>query len=246
MELMKLEKVEAVQVGPVLASAVQKRDTLIANSSAVTIVSNDDQQEAAVDHMRRIKAMLNNTEDARKTVKAPVLNLGKRIDDIAKTFCERLTGELDRLTKLVGGYQEKQRKLIAQQEAARAAEVARLAHEEDEARKRLAKAEKAAARPSAGLSEVEAAAVAEHDLFEAARQTAVVAAAPPAEVTRTSGMVQRTVVEFEITDHAKLYALRPHWFELVPKRAVIRAEITKDTRLDGLRVWEETKVGVRE
>ena len=117
---------------------------------------------------------------------------------------------------------------------------------EEEARKELARAEKAAARPKAGLTEVMQVETATTNFQQVqdARQT--IAYLPVAEVNRTAGMVKRTVLEFEITDKAALYKVKPDWFDLVPKRSIIRAEITSHTNLPGIRVWQETKIGVRE
>lgn len=60
----------------------------------------------------------------------------------------------------------------------------------------------------------------------------------PARMTRAAGMRIRTVVKFEITDRIALQKARPEFFDLVEKKSVINAAITKDTVLPGLRVWE--------
>lgn len=60
----------------------------------------------------------------------------------------------------------------------------------------------------------------------------------PARMTRAAGMRIRTLVKFEITDRIALQRARPEFFDLVEKKSVINAAITKDTVLPGLRVWE--------
>jgi hypothetical protein len=50
---------------------------------------------------------------------------------------------------------------------------------------------------------------------------------------------------FEITDAAALYAVRPEFFTLEPRRSAIKSAINKDTKLTGLRVWEQVNTNVR-
>jgi hypothetical protein len=244
MELIVLDKVD--QVGVTLRpDAEEKRDKLIAAAAAITVVETAEQQEEAVACLGRIKTMLNAVEAARKVVKGPVIGLGKKIDDIAKRYCEPATDAFDRVQDLLDDYQRKEQERVAGLERQRQAEIERLRLVEEQARKDLAKAEKAAAKPKAGLNEAEQAALAEDDLFKATRATAVAASTPPATVAKTPGMAQRPTVEFEVTDKEALFKERPHWFDLIPKRSIIRAEITKETKLPGIRVWEETKLVVR-
>ncbi len=244
MELIKLGRVDDVSVS-LIPTVEARRDALLVKSEAVKAVDTPEQQDQAMEFARRIKRALNDVEAARKEVKRPVLDLEERIDGLAKDFVKSMREELDRLMLLVSGFQARERIRVQAEEARRQAEVRRLREEEEEARQRMASAEVALAKPRAGLGELAAAEQAEAAVFDAAGRTAVAAAAPPAVVERTSGMVQKKVLTFEVTDAAALYAARPDFFELVQRRSIIRASVTKETVLPGLRVWEEEKVEVR-
>ena len=244
MELIKLERVNGVSVA-LVPTAEARRDALLAQSAGVTAVESKPQQDAAMEFARRIKRALKDVEAARKDVKRPVLDLEDRIDGLAKAFVASMQAELDRLMRLVAAFQAQEDERVRQEEQRRQAEVRRLRAEEDEARRRMAEAEAALAKPRAGLGELSAAEQAQAAVFEVMGKAAVAQAQPPAAVERSSGMVKRKVVDFDIVDAVALYAVKPHWFELVPKRSVIRAEITKETNLPGLNVWEEDKVEVR-
>jgi len=70
-------------------------------------------------------------------------------------------------------------------------------------------------------------------------------AAAPAFIPKVSGKVVKKEVMFEITDAEALYAARPEFFTLEPRRSAIKASINKDTRLPGLKCWEAVSTSVR-
>ena len=241
------------------AGATRKQTELLELGAGITDVTNGDGQTLAVLAMQEIKAWLKKVEAARKTVKEPVLDVGKRIDAIAARHCEPLEFEFQRLSKLVSFFQEDERKRVAEAEAARQAEIRRLAQIEadkiaEENRRIEAQrlAELKLQKDSAKKRELEAAIKAEAEAnkakAEAAAATVAVEAAiraPLPEAQRESGMVVKKVVKWEITNAAKLYAQFPAWFDLVPRKAVINASVSKDTAIEGLKVWEETQTTVR-
>ena len=79
---------------------------------------------------------------------------------------------------------------------------------------------------------------AENRVETAIQELKVVQTTAPTAMTRAAGMRVRKVVKFEITNPAALYAVRPEWFNLVPKTQMINQSITKDTVLPGLRCFE--------
>ena len=144
---------------PTTATATEqarvKRDELLAISANVTRVDSLVSAEDAANALRRLKDFTRSIETARADVKAPVLELGKRIDTLAKELTAQLESEADRLGKIIGAWQAEQRRIAdeirkkAEAEEARlweeakakeAAERARLAAEEAE-RQRKAKEE---------------------------------------------------------------------------------------------------------
>ncbi len=105
--------------------------------------------------LRELKEFTKTIEAARSEVKAPVLDLGKRIDALAKELTQTLEGESDRLGRLIGSWQAEQnriaeetrkraeaeeRRIWEEAKAKEKAEVDRLAAIETE-RQRVAKAE---------------------------------------------------------------------------------------------------------
>jgi len=84
-----------------------KRNAL-AVAAPITKVENAKEQLTAVDALKQLKAVRNGMELSRKAVKAPVIDLGRKIDDIAYNFLADVTRAENRLQGLVNHYQRKQ------------------------------------------------------------------------------------------------------------------------------------------
>ena len=175
----------------------------------------------------------------RKAVKQPAITFGKRTDEIAEAYCLPIIEEQARLNKLVTQFQ------IAEQERVDK-ENQRIENEQMERERESQKVNRRTGtacrfEPAIGKKQIAAeAAVQETQTALKQVQTYV----PPA-ASRAAGLISKTEVMFEITDAAALYAARPEFFTLEPRRSVIKSAITKDTKLTGLRVWEEKKTAVR-
>jgi hypothetical protein len=74
----------------------------------IRVVTTPDEQTKAVAALREVKAVLNGMESTRKAVKRPVLDLGKRIDDLAHGFTQELEKQYGRLSGMINHYQRKQ------------------------------------------------------------------------------------------------------------------------------------------
>ncbi|MFM8357981.1 MAG: hypothetical protein ACKOET_05445, partial [Verrucomicrobiota bacterium] len=71
-------------------------------------------------------------------------------------------------------------------------------------------------------------------------------AAAPVPVAKPKGLSVTPTLRFEVTDVLVLFTARPELVDLVPKTAAINAALRGgDREIPGLRVWEETRVGVR-
>ena len=223
------------------------RQDVLKASATITTVTNPQQLESAVARLRDIKRLLAEIETTRKAVKQPALNFGKKTDQIAEQFCipleaeaERLNGNTKKGTKgLIGGFIEQDAKRV-QKEQEKLAEEKRLL--DQQAADALAEQERVAnlSKPS---PKKEIAAEVKVQETQAAVVQAQTIVAPTA--ARASGIVVKKEVMFEITEAAALYAVRPEFFTLEPRRSVIKAAITKDTKLPGLKVWEEVNTRVR-
>ena len=221
------------------SSAETIRKNLLEQSQAIVSVQSPSELELAVAVMRENKRMLQEVETTRKAVKLPAQQFGKRTDEIAESFCQPINDEQSRINNLVTQFQRDEAERVR-------LENERLENErlqrEKEAADALAEQERVAnlKKPSAKAEIAAETKVVETQV--ALKQSQTVAA--PA-VARASGLVIKKEVKHEVTDAAALYAVRPEWFNLVPKTAIIKASITKDSKFPGLRVWEETNTNVR-
>ncbi len=102
--------------------AVKLRDVLLLSAETIQNVTSPKSQEIAVEVLSKIKGTLAVVEETRTKIKAPVLKLGKAIDDAAKTFVKKLTEEELRLGSLVLNFQriELQKQRAAEEAQAKA------------------------------------------------------------------------------------------------------------------------------
>jgi DNA polymerase III gamma/tau subunit len=149
------------------------RDERVALAKTIEQVTSVDELNAAVDCLRRLRALAKETEESRVAVKAPVLEMGKRIDSIAKDFVATITPEADRISRLVTAYQIEQDRIAREAEAQRqkaireAQEAERRAREEAERERQRIEREAAEAKAKA-QREAEAEKAKANNLFEGA------------------------------------------------------------------------------
>lgn len=225
-----------IEIAP---EARELRDSLLAEIKGVASVADAFDADCAADVLKRAKELTRSIEASRTSVKAPVLELGRKIDALAKEITTELDAESARVSKVLGAYQ------LAEKQKAEAAE--RLAR--DEARRLQAEAEqKAREAAKAAASDDEALAVASEIMDTAAakiaetKQAIVSTVAPKAANTGV-----REDVVYEVTDIAALYAARPELVTLEPNGAAIRAicKANPKLQLPGLRHWTEAKTFIR-
>lgn len=257
--------------------AVALRDAILERSALVGAVRNAIHNEAAIAAMKEIRGMLNRVEDARKTVKEPVLDLCRRIDATAKKFAEELKAEEVRIAKAAADWQTEQLERVREQERRRQAELARIEAERQAELARIrAEAERAAQEAAAQAAAKAAAAksAAEREAIEARAKAEAMRIALEAEKqalrqgelrnqeieslptvqapTRTEGQTVRAVWLFEVTDIWLLARTNPGLVRIEPCRQEINEVIGRlaeagagEPKVAGLRIWKETKVGVR-
>ncbi len=254
------------------ASAYTRRAEIIeaANFCPPAVVDADTQTEVT-NVLRDIARLLKETEDGRKLVKAPVLDLGKRIDAAAAEFVQTLEAQKARLNGMLVAYETEQRRIAMEAERVRQAEIARQQKEAREAQEKIEReareaeqARLAAERAAREATNAEARAKAQEEARRAmeAQQQAAAAKAQQEEaarlqqaellrqsaavVTRAAGASVQTPWTFEVTDIKALYAACPDLVELSVKRSDVLALIRSGTReILGLRIFQETKVNIR-
>ena len=254
------------------ASAYTRRAEIIeAANFCPPAVTDADTQAEVTNVLRDIARLLKETEDGRKQVKQPVLDLGRRIDAAAAEFVATLEAQKTRLNGLLVTYETEQRKIAMEAERVRQAEIARQQKEAREAQEKIdreardaeqarLKAERAAreatnaeARAKAqeearkAMEAQQQAAAAKAQQEEAVRlQQAELLRAPAPVVTRAAGASVQTPWTFEVVNIRELYAANPDLVELSVKRSDVLALIRTGTReIPGLRIYQETKVNIR-
>lgn len=242
-------------------AATAARDELIAAASVVTRVASNEESALAQREIRNLAGLRIAVENARKKVKAPVIELGKKIDAAAADFIAGAVAEEKRLTLMVGKHAEEvaQARREAEREERRKAEEARRAaeeaerakREEEEARRKAEEAvsirEKLSAKAAARQAEAERQRAEEERL--AALNERRDASANVISTRVNDGV--RFADDFEVVDIAALYAARPDLVSLSAKTSEVKRVIKEmrdageDPELPGLRIFRKPVVSTR-
>ena len=207
----------------VSADAEQYKLELLASLSSIGVIDSAESLERAAELLKRGREIVKKVEAARKTVKAPVLDVSRRIDDAAKTYTAEIVAACTRLSSDIAAYETLRRKEREEAEAKlRAEQAAIVARAEADQVYATTDAEKEAVLEKAAVA------------IDQARAAAL--AEMPA---RPKGLQVRKVLKFEIVDAAALHAARPDLFS--PDETKIRAALKLTRDIAGLRVWEEQK-----
>lgn len=238
----------AVSVDP---AAIERRDALIAESKTIRAIESDFGFELAASTLQDLKGLTKAAEDSREQIKRPVITLGRAIDAEAKTFVAPIDPEISRISLLVAGYTEEQRRIAAEAEKKRLAEIQRIEQERiaaEAAAKAQADAELAKAKTpeDADAVVVRQEAAQETIARAAAERSAEVIFAPQPVVPKVKGVTVAPVWRFEVLDVSALHQARPELVELSPRASAINSAIRDGAReIPGLRIWQESRVGVR-
>ena len=250
--------------------AEKQKATIIQAARAVVAVTDTDSCDIAQSRLRSLASVRTAVESSRKQVKAPVIDLGKRIDGIAADFVADVVAEESRLSERERQRVERERheaEMAAQREAARIererqaaeraaheAEIARLkaeaAQSEEGQRaareaqeKALAAQREAEARAESARRQAEADAAAAREREEAARiaAAAVITAPAPAGV--------KEEIDYEVEDILAFVGKFPQLCRIEPKRAEVLAALKKSferngklPEVAGLRVFQNLKI----
>lgn len=252
----------------ITAGAQELKKRAIALAQPITKVETESEQSLAVNALKELKAIRSGMEATRKSVKAPVLELGKRIDSIAAEFLSETDREEMRLQGLINHFQRKQLELKRQEEERIRREQAEAARLEEDARRKREEAERA---NDPKLKE-EA-----YKLEQKALDKSMATELAPLAVvaTKPKGLVVKSKLNFEITNAIIFCQAYPQFFTwhadtetLKLKRREISEELNREDRKGlfhrsrfpdelpdktspelvkppGMRVFEETKSHVR-
>jgi dTMP kinase len=119
-----------IQITP---EAEKQKTTIINAARAVVAVTDADSCDIAQSRLRSLASVRTAVESSRKLVKAPVIDLGKRIDGIAADFVAEVIAEEARLSGLVTEYAREQQRIKREAELAAEQERQRVERERHEA-----------------------------------------------------------------------------------------------------------------
>lgn len=215
-------------------SAFNAREVALSAASQVKEITSVTDLDDAARALTNIKRLTKSIEDSRKEVKAPVLEVGRSIDAVAKDYLSPLEAEAKRLSVMVGSYQEAERRKadrIRQEEARRQAEAI------EEMQREQQKAIISGNEEEADQARAKAA-----DTIAESQLKVIAAEGPKAE-----GISTRTNWKFEVVDIESLHAARPDLTIVEPNNAAIRAIIkaSNGKAIAGLRIWSEAAAVVR-
>ena len=238
---------------------IEQKEQLLKYSAMVVEVHDSISSDVAGGQIKKLAAMRILVEKSRNEVKKPVLAVGKRIDDLAKDFQTALTEEENRLKRLQGDYAAaviaERNRVLRELEAARQAEVKRLAAEQAEAEKieaaRIAAEQKAWEADSpedeaAADKAIEDAKAAELKRLEEAAKAQAAVVVPTFVPEAVKGV--KMICDFELLDIDRLYRVDASLVKMEPKRAEILAAIARLTvgetlpEIPGLRVFLKPQV----
>lgn len=242
------------------ADAEAQREALVKEAAGIDSIADEITMEIATDVMRKLKGCLSSVESSRTGVKAPVIDWGRKIDQMAKAFVLPVETQATRLKRLMDGYAAEQRRLADEAERKRQAELKRIEEERRAAEQAEAKRQEEARRAEEAARRAEEAkhvaftpedsAKAQIDFKEAARIAAerreqarqeqdriaeLNAARARAQTVVTvaakpAGLSVRDVWKFEVVNIHAVYAFDPELVRLEINTAAVNNAIRAGAR----------------
>lgn len=203
-------------------SAVARRDELLERSHGLERVIGESSQRVAADLLNEVDGMLKCAEKNRTDVKSPFFTICKRIDEAAKTFCNPLDKEKQRLKNAIGAYQAEQIRKAQEAERKQQEELARLNQE------RLAA--EAAAQLAKTAAEAEKAQ--EQILAADTKAAEIVMTAPVVAPVRPDTIKVKQSWKVTVIDPYALCKVFPEMLTLTPKMREIQAAVNKMAESD--------------
>lgn len=262
--------VSAVQVEIATEAYTRRAEILDAVKFAPKTITCQDTRQEVADALSGVNRLLKEVESGRKEVKAPVLDVGRKIDTTAEEFSAPLAVAQKALQTVLTKDADEQARIAREAEAKRQAELRRQQEEErarqaelDRQAREAEQARTAAERAAREAQNAEARAAAQEAARKAAEEAAALATQKEkeaaaakleqAELMRVSvapakatGTTVRTPWTFDVVDIRELLKSNPDLVELTVKRADVLALIRAGTReIPGLVIRQETTVNAR-
>ena len=209
--------------------------------AAVVAVNSPATQSTATEKARDAQSFLKRLEAARKDVKAPILDLGRKIDALADELAAPVKEEMKRVGGMVAKFQTAEAARVADEQRARQAA-------EQAAMKAKFEADRLAREAEATItSEADLAAAIKAEEAAKAKEAEMYAelTKPQPAAVKASGSATRKVLRIEVTDIHALYAAAPHLVKLEANITAIKSTCDKNSHFPGLKLWEELDTSFR-
>lgn len=205
-------------------------------------IQNNLDVEIASNVLRDVAALIKDCEQTRVKVKAPVLDLSRQIDEVARTYSEDLEKQSSRIKKLVGAYHAKLEEEQRAAERKRQEELARIERERIESERR-AVAEAARIERERLAAEAEARRVA----MESARKASSIEDAEAAAQAADSA-AKKSADEAKLAAEALAAKQRAEALERAKQAAAV-VPVSKIEKQEGVSVksvwkFEVTDIGI--
>ena len=203
----------------IIDEAEQMKIEALMSSKGIQTVDDGFEATIAAEAQSALRHLIKGIEESRKDAKAPVLEIGRQIDGVAKDYIEDVKAEESRIAQLLGAFQivERDKKIAAErqariQEQQVMAEAAQLLYADSDNTDLLDDAQ-------AHIATLRKEAASKHDAV--------------------AGVKVRKTIKFEVESEAKLMAARPDLFS--PNESKIRAALKLTITIPGIKAWEEIK-----
>ena len=203
----------------IIAEAEQMKIEALMSSKGIQTVDDGFEATIAAEAQSALRHLIKGIEESRKDAKAPVLEIGRQIDGVAKDYIEDVKAEESRIAQLLGAFQIVERdKKIAAERQARIQEQQVMAG--------------AAQQLDADSDYTEL-------MDDAQAQIATLRKEAASKHDAVAGVKVRKTIKFEVESEAKLMAARPDLFS--PNESKIRAALKLTITIPGIKAWEEIK-----
>lgn len=249
-----ITNLESVQI-TVTAQATMVREKALAIARDVVTVQDDITQVQAVNALQEIALLKKTIEESRKAVKAPCLDLGKRIDDTAKSFLELVLQEEERIKGMLSMYQLSTTGVVTEVERNRQEELGsidtrivdievQLQNVRQSLEENLTKAKTAAQKNKIAKEASEMLNALEDQKLELMRERKKLE--DPLKVAKPKGVSMGRDWEIQVTDIHALYAFNPRLVRMEPDLPKIKGLLKLGKKkIPGLEFKETTAIKVR-
>lgn len=221
--------------------AEQKRNELAMVAAGFTQVTNEVEQNSAVEAARDCKSYCKEIEEARLGLTRPLDATKAQIMAIERDHLDPLRNELARVESLVTEFQLAEYRRVQAEEAARH-KAYELAEQNRIEADNKARAALDRARTEKGMA---VAIEAENAALAAEQRVLAIIREPLPEVIKAKGVATRQELMFEVIDIKAVYAARPELCKLEISPAAVKSTCVPEMPVPGLKLWFEHKSSVR-